>query len=116
MPTPRSRKASHTALAIAPLSPGLPHSPRPRSPSGFVVGQPITRKGSVCDSVRIGEVMDAFDDRLLVRRSLARSPDQALIFFRSQNDFFVNAQFSSQLRGVVYPQWLVDLVRIVEIR
>src|SRR5439155_15602166 len=37
MPTPRSRKASHTAFAIAPLSPGLPHSPRPRRPSGFVV-------------------------------------------------------------------------------
>src|SRR5439155_19359306 len=36
-PTPRARKAGHTALGIAPLSPGLPHSPRPRSPSGFVV-------------------------------------------------------------------------------
>src|SRR2546430_16519423 len=34
--TSRSRRASQTALAMAPLSPGLPHSPRPRSPSRFM--------------------------------------------------------------------------------
>ena len=37
--TPRSAKASHTALAMAAPRPGLPHSPSPRSPSGFVVAR-----------------------------------------------------------------------------
>src|SRR5881397_513575 len=32
-------RASHTALAMAAPSPGLPHSPRPRRPSGFVVAR-----------------------------------------------------------------------------
>src|SRR5439155_25808328 len=31
--------ASHTALAVAAPSPGLPHSPRPRRPSGLVVAR-----------------------------------------------------------------------------
>ena len=37
--TPDPARASHTALAMAAPSPGLPHSPRPRRPSGLVVAR-----------------------------------------------------------------------------
>src|SRR5439155_7245212 len=35
----RTPSASQTALAMAPPSPGLPHSPSPRRPSGLVVAR-----------------------------------------------------------------------------
>src|SRR5690242_20503562 len=85
-------------------------------PQRIIESQPITRQGHGRESVRAGEVMDASVDCVLVRRSLARSPDQALIFVGSQNEFLGKAQLSRQSQGVGWPQWLVYLLGIVEIR
>jgi len=71
--------------------------------------QPVTRKGNVCVSVRVGEVLYALKDRLLVCVS-RRSADRTLIFRISQDHAFVNAQESSEALGPTYPQWFVNLV------
>ena len=74
-------------------------------------GQPVTRKGNVGVSVRVGEVIYATKDRLLVLIS-GRCPDRTLIFRIGQNHACVNAQESSEPVGPINPQWFVNLVRM----
>jgi hypothetical protein len=47
---------------------------------------------------------------------LAGSPDEALVLVIGQNEILVDAQRSSQPRGVGYPQWIVDPASAVELR